>query len=94
MILDVAKGKVKQVYLIGEAKDIIAKDLKGGGFPIEKVNTLREAVIKAYYRAKAGCVVLLSPMCSSYDMFEDYEERGRAFKNIVKDLAKKINPHG
>jgi len=94
VILDVAKNKVLHAFLIGEAKDIIASDLKDGGFPIDKANTLKEAVTKAYYQAKPGYTVLLSPMCSSYDMFEDYEERGRAFKKIVLDLVQEIKFHG
>ena len=94
VILEVAKGKVKQAFLIGEAKDIIASDLKDGGFPIDKVNTLKEAVTKAYAQAKPGYAVLLSPMCSSYDMFTDYEERGRVFKKIVLDLVQEAKLHG
>jgi UDP-N-acetylmuramoylalanine--D-glutamate ligase len=94
VILDVAKGKVLHVFLIGEAKDIIASNLSGGGFSIDKVETLREAVTKAYYQAKPGYCVLLSPMCSSYDMFTDYEERGRVFKSIVLDLAQEVKFHG
>ncbi|MDP2927379.1 MAG: UDP-N-acetylmuramoyl-L-alanine--D-glutamate ligase [Candidatus Omnitrophota bacterium] len=94
VILDAARDKVKQAFLIGEAKDIIASDLNGGGFSIDKVDTLKEAVTKAYLSARPGYCVLLSPMCSSYDMFTDYEERGRAFKKIVLDLVGEVKPHG
>jgi len=94
VILDAAKDKVLHAFLIGEAKDIIAADLNAGGFPLEKAGTLKEAVTRAYARAKPGYSVLLSPMCSSYDMFTDYEERGRVFKNIVLDLAREIKSHG
>jgi UDP-N-acetylmuramoylalanine--D-glutamate ligase len=94
VIFDVAKGKVLHAFLLGEAKDIIASDLEGVDFPIEKVATLKEAVIKAYRQAKPGYCVLLSPMCSSYDMFKDYEERGRAFKRIVLDLSQEVKLHG
>lgn len=94
VILDAAKGKVRQAFLIGEAKDIIASDLNGGGFPVQKVDTLKDAVTKAYRRAIPGDYVLLSPMCSSYDMFTDYEERGRAFKKIVLDLVQEVNFRG
>lgn len=92
VIKPAAKNKVKQVVLIGEAKNIIADCLKGM-FPVEKVNSLEEAVNRAYKLAGAGCSVLLSPMCSSYDMFTDYEERGRTFKKIVLALAKKNKTH-
>ena len=94
VILEAAKDKVKQAFLIGEAKDIIAADLNGGGFSIDKVDTLKEAVTKAYSQALPGCSVLLSPMCSSYDMFTDYEERGRVFKEIVLDLVQKEKLYG
>ena len=93
VILDAAKNKVKQAILIGEAKDIIAIDLEGA-FPIDKVNTLKEAIIRAYESAKSGDHVLFSPMCSSFDMFKDYEQRGEAFKKIVLDLAKGVMLHG
>ena len=94
VILDAAKSKVLYAFLIGEAKEIIASDLAGGGFPIKKVDSLKEAVTKAYAQAKPGYCVLLSPMCSSYDMFMDYEERGRVFKEIVTQLATKVNLNG
>jgi UDP-N-acetylmuramoylalanine--D-glutamate ligase len=94
VILDAAKGKVRQAFLLGEAKDIIASDLNAGGFPIDKLNTLQEAVTRAYDQARPGDCVLLSPMCSSYDMFRDYEERGMAFKRIVSDLAQKVKADG
>jgi len=93
VILDAAKNKVKQAILIGEAKDIIAADLEGA-FPIDKVNTLKEAIIRAYESAKSGDRILFSPMCSSFDMFKDYEQRGEAFKKIVLDLAKGVTLHG
>ncbi|MBU4251426.1 MAG: UDP-N-acetylmuramoyl-L-alanine--D-glutamate ligase [Candidatus Omnitrophica bacterium] len=94
VILDAAKGKVKQAFLIGEAKDIIAADLNGGDFSIEKADTLKQAVTKAHAQASPGDCVLLSPMCSSYDMFTDYEERGRAFREIVLDLAGEAKARG
>ena len=79
--------------MIGEAKDIIAADLEGA-FPIDKVNTLKEAIIRAFESAKPGDHILFSPMCSSFDMFKDYEQRGEAFKKIVLDLAKGVTLHG
>lgn len=92
VIIDAARNKVKQVVLIGEAKDKIADCLKGE-FPVEMAASLEEAVNKTYILAKPGYSVLFSPMCSSFDMFTDYEERGRAFKKIVLELAKR-NKHG
>jgi len=92
VILESASGKVKQAVLLGEAKVKIAQDLKGA-FPLVMADTLEDAVGKAYSLANAGDCILFSPMCSSYDMFKDYEERGRVFKRIVEELAVKIN-HG
>ncbi|TAM38815.1 UDP-N-acetylmuramoyl-L-alanine--D-glutamate ligase [bacterium] len=93
VIIEAARNKVKQVVLIGEAKDKIAACLKGE-FPVEPAAGLEDAVNKSYTLAKPGESVLFSPMCSSFDMFKDYEERGRAFKRIVLDLAKRNNSHG
>ncbi|MFA6357662.1 MAG: Mur ligase family protein [Candidatus Omnitrophota bacterium] len=88
VILEYARGKVKQVILIGESKDIIARDLKGE-FLTAMASSLEEALNKAYALAEPGDAVLFSPMCSSYDMFKDYEDRGRVFKKIVAQLALK-----
>ncbi len=88
IILESARGKVKQAILIGEAKEKIAKNLNGE-FPIETATSLEDAVNRAYVLAKPGYCVLFSPMCSSFDMFRDYEDRGMVFKKIVSDLASK-----
>jgi len=93
VIAGAAKNKVKQAVLIGEAKERIAADLKGV-FPFQMADSLEEAVNKAYVSAKEGDSVLFSPMCSSFDMFKDYEERGRVFKKIVRELERKHNSHG
>ncbi|MFA7705541.1 MAG: UDP-N-acetylmuramoyl-L-alanine--D-glutamate ligase [Candidatus Omnitrophota bacterium] len=89
VILEAARNKVKQAFLIGEARDIIAAELSGE-IPVEKVDSLKEAIIKSYGQAKPGDYVLFSPMCSSFDMFKDYEQRGVAFKKTVLDLARGV----
>ncbi|MDD5465893.1 MAG: UDP-N-acetylmuramoyl-L-alanine--D-glutamate ligase [Candidatus Omnitrophica bacterium] len=86
VIRECARDKVKHLVLIGEAKEKIAAAL-GGEFPIQNASSLKEAVEKAFVLAKPGYSVLLSPMCSSFDMFKDYEDRGRAFKEIVLNLG-------
>ena len=93
VILRASANKVKKAFLIGEARDIIASDLNGG-FPIEKSDSLEEAIAGAYEEAKPGDCVLFSPMCSSFDMFRDYVQRGEIFKRIVLDLSRGIKPHG
>jgi UDP-N-acetylmuramoylalanine--D-glutamate ligase len=87
-ILDVSRKKVKEVIVIGEAREKIEDALRGS-LPLHGASTLEDAVRKAFSDASSGDCVLLSPMCSSFDMFSDYEERGRAFKNAVHTLAKK-----
>ncbi|MFH0826676.1 MAG: UDP-N-acetylmuramoyl-L-alanine--D-glutamate ligase [Candidatus Omnitrophota bacterium] len=86
-ILDEARQKVKKVILIGEAKEKIAYALKEA-LSIEEAGSLEEAVHKAYRKALPGDSILLSPMCSSFDMFSSYEERGNVFKKAVYSLAK------
>jgi len=88
-ILDSARSKVREVILIGEAKERL-KDAFRGTLPFDEASSLEEAVDKAYQKARPGDAVLLSPMCSSFDMFSSYEERGSVFKRAVIDLAEKV----
>jgi UDP-N-acetylmuramoylalanine--D-glutamate ligase len=81
----VVRDKVRSILLIGEARDRIARELSGT-VPISFADTLDDAVKKAFETSKRGDTVLLSPMCSSFDMFKDYKERGEAFRKAVKAL--------
>jgi UDP-N-acetylmuramoylalanine--D-glutamate ligase len=87
IISGLARKKVKKAILIGEARGNI-RDAFKNTLPMEDALTLPDAVKNAYACARPGDCVLLSPMCSSYDMFSDYEERGRVFKKAVLDLLK------
>ncbi len=87
IIGNLARRKVKKAILIGEAKEKI-KDALKDALSVEHAVTLEEAVRNAYSCAQPGDCILLSPMCSSYDMFSDYEERGRVFKKAVFELVK------
>lgn len=84
-ISDLIKKKVKLLVVIGEAKEKIRSAL-GGILPIKEATTLDEAINLSYARARAGDCVLFSPMCASFDMFENYEHRGKVFKEIVNKL--------
>jgi UDP-N-acetylmuramoylalanine--D-glutamate ligase len=87
-ILKAGRKKVKEAILIGEAREKIARAIDGRIY-LKQVDTLQEAVEIAFQDASAGDYVLLSPMCSSFDMFRDYEHRGRVFKEAVFALAKR-----
>jgi UDP-N-acetylmuramoylalanine--D-glutamate ligase len=73
------------VILIGAAADKIAEDL-GDAAPVTNAGTLDRAVLLAMQSAQPGDTVLLAPACASFDQFENYEQRGRAFKELVAKL--------
>ncbi len=79
------RTKVKKMLAIGEAREKLKRTFEGV-VEIEECATLESAVKKAKETASQGDCVLLSPMCASFDMFADYEERGRRFKEIVHRL--------
>ena len=79
---------VRSVVLIGEATEKIGYQLKGTVPMVEAAN-LDEATQVAFERARCGDVVLLAPACASFDMFQNYEHRGRAFKEAVQRLKEK-----
>ncbi|MBD3368236.1 MAG: UDP-N-acetylmuramoyl-L-alanine--D-glutamate ligase [Candidatus Eisenbacteria bacterium] len=84
-IRDLVADRVKHLVLIGEAADAIEKAL-GGEAPLSRAATMQDAVERATDAADDGDVVLLSPACASFDMFDDFEHRGRAFKDAVRAL--------
>ena len=80
------RERVKTVATIGSAAEKIEREL-AGVVKIVSAGTLATAVRTLAQDAVAGDVVLLAPACSSYDQFENYEQRGRAFKDLVKQLV-------
>jgi UDP-N-acetylmuramoylalanine--D-glutamate ligase len=78
------------VVAFGEAREEIAAAFQGVDLTPEVVSTLAEAVAVAAGRARAGDAVVLSPGCASFDEFDNYEERGRAFKSMVFELGKRV----
>ncbi len=83
----------KAVLAIGEAQPRVAEALSSV-VPVVPCGTMREAVERAFQAASPGDTVLLAPACSSFDMFRDYAERGRAFKDEVRRLAARVATPG
>jgi len=85
-------GRVKHVVLLGEAKDKIKNVLLKYGFnDMYLVNNMKEAVHKSFELAQNGDSVLLSPACTSWDMYKNFEERGKDFKEAVFHLKEEKN---
>jgi UDP-N-acetylmuramoylalanine--D-glutamate ligase len=84
-IVQWGRSKIKGVLAIGEAREKIFNAL-GKAFPVQFAETLEDAVRRSFEMAYPGETVLLSPGCASFDMFENYEHRGRAFKAAVAKL--------
>lgn len=83
-------AKARMALLIGQAAPIIEQQLSGAA-PMLRCGTLEAALDEASRRARPGETVLLAPACSSYDQFNNFEERGRAFKALVNGLAAEAN---
>lgn len=80
-------GKVKLLVLLGQTSDKIAACARKNGFDqIIQVSSLEEAVKVSAEHAEPGEAVLLSPACASWGMFKNYEERGKIFKELVRNL--------
>ena len=84
-IRKLVKKKVKHLILIGEARERIKEALENTA-KIHEAATMQDAVKKARALAGKDYMVLLSPMCSSFDMFKDYKERGEVFKKCVLSM--------
>jgi UDP-N-acetylmuramoylalanine--D-glutamate ligase len=79
-------ARARAVVAIGEAKALVREALSGS-VAVHEAQSFDEAVSMAFELAKPGGVVLLAPACSSFDMFRDYAERGRRFKEAVKTIV-------
>lgn len=80
------RERAKKVYLIGAAAEKISSQISGAA-PLVHSGTLDRAVKQAFEAAQSGDIVLLAPACASFDQFENYEQRGRVFKELVLSLA-------
>jgi UDP-N-acetylmuramoylalanine--D-glutamate ligase len=83
---ELLKERVKVVYTIGSAAEKIERQLHGV-VKMKQAGTMQNAVAEASKSAVAGDVVLLSPACSSFDQFENYEHRGQVFRQLVDGLS-------
>lgn len=83
--MQVVKQKVKSLILLGMAAEDMEKAARKAGVEqIIRADSFKEGVEAAIGEARAGDVVLLSPACTSWDMFKSYEERGELFKELVR----------
>jgi len=79
------KGRCRGVVAYGEAGPLIVRDL-GGQLPVVSAGDFADVIAAARRLATPGDAVLLSPACSSYDMFNNYEERGARFRAVVEAM--------
>jgi UDP-N-acetylmuramoylalanine--D-glutamate ligase len=86
MLHDIVRKKVKAIVCLGVDNVAILKAFEGVVSPIVETSNVVDAVKAAYRLGKKGDAVLLSPACASFDLFENYEDRGRRFKNAVREL--------
>ncbi len=84
-----AQGRVKSAVLFGESCEKL-REAFHGAIPCVEEESFHSVFRAAFSEASHGDVVLLSPACSSFDMFSDFEERGKIFKAEVKNLGKEI----
>jgi UDP-N-acetylmuramoylalanine--D-glutamate ligase len=86
-LVSALEDKGRAVVVLGEAAERIAHAV-GSRVPVERASSMDDAVNKAFSQAKPGDAVLLSPACSSFDMFQSYADRGDQFVSAVQRLAK------
>jgi len=85
-LYDLVKAKVKAIVCLGVDNSRILESFKSLGIDMVETQSMEDAVRSSYYLAKNGDTVLLSPACASFDLFENYEDRGHQFKQAVREL--------
>lgn len=85
-LMELVSDKVKAIVCLGKDNSKIVEAFTGKVSDIIETQSITDAVRAAYYLAKNGEIVLLSPACASFDLFENYEDRGMQFKKAVRDL--------
>ena len=86
MVMDLVRKKVKAIVCLGVDNKKIHETFKNVVETIIDTTTASDAVKASYRLGKKGDTVLLSPACASFDLFENYEDRGRQFKDAVRSL--------
>ncbi len=81
------KRRCRAVVCFGESGAMLARAVEAAGVPVDLVDALSSAVEAARARAKAGDVVLLSPACTSFDAYDNFEQRGADFRAVVREMA-------
>jgi len=90
LLRDALRARAKAVVAIGEARPLV-RDALQDVIAVHEADTFADAIGQAYRLAKPSGVVLLAPACASFDMFRDYAERGRRFKDEVKRIIDMAN---
>ena len=85
-IEDLVRQKVRALIFLGKDNSKLHAYFDGIVPSIEDAGSMKEAVDAAYRLAKKGDTVLLSPCCASFDLFQNYEDRGNQFKDCVRRL--------
>ena len=85
-LYELVKAKVKAIVCLGLDNSKILEAFRNLGIDMVETQSMEDAVRSAYYLAKKGETVLLSPACASFDLFENYEDRGHQFKHAVREL--------
>ena len=84
-LANLVREKVAALILLGQAASRIERELIGS-VAIYRVDGMREGVELSYSLSQPGSSILLSPACSSFDMYSDFEERGKDFKRWAKEI--------
>lgn len=85
-VVDMVSDKVKAIVCLGKDNSKLHEAFGGLGINMVDCDNMRDAVYAAYKMGEKGDAVLLSPACASFDLFQDYEDRGRQFKESVRNL--------
>lgn len=89
-IIKYGRDRIKEIILLGEAREKMFEAL-GKAFPVQFAENMDDAVSRAFASASPGEIVMLSPACASFDMYDNFEQRGDDFKRAVNAL--KNNNH-